>query len=72
MERVNIYMKQKYFIYQRLKNYSTSWKVAGSRNDEVNNFFCIYLILLAAVGPVVYSTSNRNEYQKQKNKVSEE
>jgi hypothetical protein len=31
--------------------------------------FSIYLILPAAVGPEVYSTSNRNEYQKQKNEV---
>jgi hypothetical protein len=28
-----------------------------------------YLILLAALGPVVYSSSNRNDYQKQKNHV---
>jgi hypothetical protein len=32
-------------------------------------FFSIYLILLAALGPGVYSSSNRNEYQKQKNNV---
>jgi hypothetical protein len=32
----------------------------------------IYLILVAALGPEVYSTSNRNEYQEQKNNVSEE
>jgi hypothetical protein len=31
----------------------------------------MYLILPAALGSGVYSTSNRNEYQKQKN-VSEE
>jgi hypothetical protein len=30
-------------------------------------FFLIYLILPAALGPGVYSTSNRNEYQKHKN-----
>jgi hypothetical protein len=29
--------------------------------------FSIYLILSAALGPGVYSASNRNEYQKQKN-----
>jgi hypothetical protein len=29
-----------------------------------------HLILLAALGPGVYSASNRNEYQKQKNNVS--
>jgi hypothetical protein len=34
--------------------------------------FLIYLIFPAALGPVVYSASNRNEYQKQKNNVSGE
>jgi hypothetical protein len=34
--------------------------------------FSIYLILPAALGPGVHSASNRNEYQKQKNNVSEE
>jgi hypothetical protein len=32
----------------------------------------IYLILPAILGPGVYSASNRNEYQKQKNNVSGE
>jgi hypothetical protein len=32
--------------------------------------FSIYLIFPTAVGPGVYSTSNRNEYQKQKKNVS--
>jgi hypothetical protein len=31
-----------------------------------------YLTLPAAVGPGVYSASNRKEYQKHKNNVSEE
>jgi hypothetical protein len=30
-------------------------------------FFLIYLTIPAALGPGVYSASNRNEYQKQKN-----
>jgi hypothetical protein len=34
--------------------------------------FSIYLIFPAALGPEVYSASNRNEYQKQKNNVSRE
>jgi hypothetical protein len=34
--------------------------------------FSIYLILPAAVDPGVYSASNRNEYQKQRNNVSGE
>jgi hypothetical protein len=34
--------------------------------------FAIYLILPAALGPGVYSASNRNDYQKQNNNVSEE
>jgi hypothetical protein len=33
-------------------------------------FFLIYLILPAALGPEVYSATNRNEYHKQKNNVS--
>jgi hypothetical protein len=35
-------------------------------------FFSIYLIFPAALGPGVYSASNRNEYQKQKNNVAGE
>jgi hypothetical protein len=35
-------------------------------------FLSIYLILLVALGPGVYSASNRNEYQKHKNNVSGE
>jgi hypothetical protein len=37
--------------------------------DEVIDFFSIYLILPAALGPGVYSASNINQYQKQKKKV---
>jgi hypothetical protein len=37
------------------------------RPDEVNDFFPVYLIIPAALGPGVYSASIRNEYQKQKN-----
>jgi hypothetical protein len=48
------------------------WNVAGSIPDEVIDFFLIYLILLAALGPGVYSPPNRNEYRKQKNNVSGE
>jgi hypothetical protein len=48
-------------------------KVAGSRPDEVNDFFFnLHYILQAALVSVVYSSSNRNEYQKQKNNVSGE
>jgi hypothetical protein len=44
---------------------------SGSRSDEMNDFsFSIYLILPAALGPGVYSVSNRNEYRKQRNNVS--
>jgi hypothetical protein len=38
----------------------------------MNDFFSIYLILPAALGPGVYSVSNRNEYQRQRNNISEE
>jgi hypothetical protein len=34
--------------------------------------FSIHLILPAALGPGVYSASNRNQYQKQENNVSGE
>jgi hypothetical protein len=50
-----------------LRYYATSKKFAGSRYDEFNEVFSIYLILLAALDSGVYSVSNRNEYQKKKN-----
>jgi hypothetical protein len=34
--------------------------------------FSIYLILQPALDPGVYSVSNKNEYQKQKNNISGE
>jgi hypothetical protein len=37
--------------------------VAGSIPDEVIGFFSIGLILPAALGPGVYSASNKNESQ---------
>jgi hypothetical protein len=52
------------------RHYATSRKVASSRPNEVNEFISVYLIPLAALGPGVHSTSNRNEYQKQKVNVS--
>jgi hypothetical protein len=55
-----------------LRRYATSWKVAGSIPDEVTEFSSIYQILLATLGPGVYSASNRNRYQKQKKNVSGE
>jgi hypothetical protein len=48
----------------------TSWKVTGSNPDEAIEFFPIYLIFPAALGPNVYSAFNINEYQKQKINVS--
>jgi hypothetical protein len=53
-----------------VRHCATSWKVTGSRPNEVS--FSIYLILPATLGPGVYSASNRNEYQKQRNNVSGE
>jgi hypothetical protein len=44
----------------------------GFETDEVNFFFSIDLILPTALDPGVYSSSNRNEYQKQKSYVSGE
>jgi hypothetical protein len=34
--------------------------------------FSVYLILPAALGPRVYSASNRNNYQREENNVSGE
>jgi hypothetical protein len=45
-------------------------KSKGSKPDEGNGFFSIYLILQVELNPVVYSASNRNENQKQQNNVS--
>jgi hypothetical protein len=42
-----------------LRHFATSRKVAGSRSDEVNDFFSTHLIIPAALGPGVYSASNR-------------
>jgi hypothetical protein len=36
----------------------------GSRPYEAIDYFSIYLILPAALGPGVYSASNKNKYQK--------
>jgi hypothetical protein len=57
------------------------WLVIGASDGScelipglhnILGFFSIYLILPAALGPVVYSGSIRNEYQKQKNNISGE
>jgi hypothetical protein len=40
-----------------------------SRLDEEIEFFSIYLILPANLGPSFYSASDRNEYHNQKNNV---
>jgi hypothetical protein len=42
---------------------ATSRKVTGSIPNEDIGFFSIDLILPAALGPGVYSASNKNEYQ---------
>jgi hypothetical protein len=52
------------YYYCLMRHYATNRKVAGSIPDEVISQ--IYLILPAALGPGVYSASNRNEYEKQK------
>jgi hypothetical protein len=39
----------------------------GFETQGGERFLAVYLILLAALGPGVYSASNRNEYQKHKN-----
>jgi hypothetical protein len=48
--------------------------MVGPRPDEVNDFFSflIFVNLPATLGPGIYKTPNRNEYQKQKNNISGE
>jgi hypothetical protein len=60
----------RHVVAQWLRHYDASRKVLGSRPDDVNESFSIYLFLPGALGPGVHSASNRNEYQKQKNNVS--
>jgi hypothetical protein len=55
-----------------LRHYATSRKVAGLRPNEIKEFFSIYLIILAALSPGIYLASNRNEYQKHINNISQE
>jgi hypothetical protein len=53
-------------------DYIMTLQIGARDTREVNEFFSIYLILPAAVGHGVYSVSNKNETQKQKNNVSGE
>jgi hypothetical protein len=74
-KRINILMVHYSFGGERgsivAKAICYNRKVAGSITEEV--IFYIYLTLPAALGPGVYSDSNRNYYQKRKNNnVSEE
>jgi hypothetical protein len=59
-ERGTLYRSGWGTVLQAGRGFETRW-------DEW--IFWIYLILPAALGPGVYSSSNRNEYQKQKNNV---
>jgi hypothetical protein len=52
-----------HFICRHAQN--LLWGGGGGRTEITTNISC-YLILPAALGPGVYSASNRNEYQKQK------
>jgi hypothetical protein len=40
--------------------------------EDVNEFSSVYLIFPAALGPGVYSASNRSEYQNENNNVAGE
>jgi hypothetical protein len=50
-------------------HYAASRKISSSSPNEEDEFFSISLILPAALGPGIYSASNRNEYQKQTNNI---
>jgi hypothetical protein len=70
---VSDYFFRSTFLYSKGGGHCvTSRKVAGSNPDEVIEFFSIDLICPTALGLGVYSASNRNEYQQQKNNVSGE
>jgi hypothetical protein len=43
----------------QLRHYATIWKVAGSRTNEVNEFFSVYLILPAKLDSGVYSAFDK-------------
>jgi hypothetical protein len=58
-------MGRAHAVVQWLMHYSASRKVAGS-------IFAIFFNLPNSSVPGVYSTSNRNVYQKQKNNISGE
>jgi hypothetical protein len=44
----------------------------GFKTQRSESSSSIYIILPAAPGPGVYTASNRNDYQKQKNNISVE
>jgi hypothetical protein len=53
------------FEIKYLRHYATSQKVIFE--TQLGKWLLsVYLILLAALGPGVYSVSNRNDYQRQK------
>jgi hypothetical protein len=62
----NTVFKNGHSVAQSLSHYATSRMVAGPRVDEANEIFSTYVILPAALGPGVYSATNRNENQKLK------
>jgi hypothetical protein len=63
-------MGQRSVVVEALR-YKSEGRVFDSRGSH-HFFFSIYVNLPADLGPEVYSVSNRNEYQEQKNSVSGE
>jgi hypothetical protein len=59
-------------VAQWLMSYATNRRVADSRPDEVNAFFRFRLILPAVLDSGVYTASNINKYQIEKNNISGE
>jgi hypothetical protein len=54
------------------KHYTASRKVAGSSPDGIVEISQFTQTFRPHCGPEIYSASNRNEYQNQKNNVSGE
>jgi hypothetical protein len=71
---INLDIRKKWTANNNNNNNGTMLQAGKSRvRDPIKRMkFSIYLILPPALCPGFYPTSNRNEYQKQKNNVSGE
>jgi hypothetical protein len=66
VDKIMFYSEARGSVVVEALYYKPEGRGFETRRDECI-FFSIYVILTAALGPWVYSVSNRNVYQKQKN-----